>query len=98
MTGTRAMTITLSDEECSALVEQVTTIVGQTGVNGEQGVEVLCSALAIVLASHDVSLAAITRRRCNEPRQGRIVVKLRGNGALARGEDPRPFARRPSVA
>ena len=59
MTETETTTITLSNEEFVALAGQVTTIVGQTGVNGEQAIEVLCSALAMVLVCHDVSLAAI---------------------------------------
>ena len=50
---------TLGAEEYDALVEQVTTLVGQTGANGEQAVQALCGAIAFVLAGHDVSLAAI---------------------------------------
>ena len=41
---------TLGAEEYDALVEQVTTLVGQTGANGEQAVQALCGAIAFVLA------------------------------------------------
>ena len=62
MTGAETTTITsrtLSAGEFDALVEQVTKLVGQTGVNGEQAVQALCGAIAFVLASHDAGLAAI---------------------------------------
>ena len=50
---------TLSAEEYDALVEQVMTLVGQTGANGEQAVQALCGAIAFVLAAQDADLAAI---------------------------------------
>jgi hypothetical protein len=50
---------TLSAGEYDALVEQVTTLVGQTGADGEQAIQALCGAIAFVFASHDADLAAI---------------------------------------
>jgi hypothetical protein len=50
---------TLTDKECFVLAAQVTSIVVDAHINTGQAVDVLCSALAMVLAANDLRLEEI---------------------------------------
>ena len=50
---------TLTDSECFALAAQVTSTVADAHVNTGQAVDVLCSALAMVLGANDLNLEEI---------------------------------------
>jgi hypothetical protein len=51
--------VILTDKECFALAAQVTTILADAHIKTEQAVDVLCGALAMVLAANDLSLEEI---------------------------------------